>query len=90
MSPLVTTTTERPEPASFAVRGAEMRRRRKLAGYTLAAFAERAKISLSLVAHLESGRRRAGPPVFARICDALDIPVENRQELVAPEPTAGR
>jgi transcriptional regulator with XRE-family HTH domain len=87
----VTTTTEQPEPPSVPVYGAEMRRRRKLLGYTLAGFAEQADISESYVSLIEGGGRpNVSPPVFVRICDALHIAAKNRKELVAPNPQIAR
>jgi transcriptional regulator with XRE-family HTH domain len=80
----VTTTTEQPERGGVVLNGAEMRRRRKLGGHTVGDFAKLVGISDSYVSLIESGTRRPLPPVFARICDALEIAVDKRHELLAP------
>lgn len=78
-------TTERPERGGVQLNGTEMRRRRKLQGHTVGAFAKLVGISGGYVSLIESGARDPLPPVFARICDALLIAVGDRHELLAPE-----
>ena len=60
----------------------EVRRRRQLAGLTQVQLAEKAGVSHGYIGHIERGiRPRVSPPVFARLCDALDA--QDRQELMA-------
>lgn len=73
-----------PEPASVPVRGAEIRKRRKLKGHTLTQFAARCGITFQYLSQIERGSRpRVSPPVFAAICDSLGIRERGRAALVA-------
>jgi transcriptional regulator with XRE-family HTH domain len=76
--------TEERESAAVAVNGADIRRRRKLRGWTVTHLALRCGISQQYLSFIERGDRdRVSPPVFARLCDELGV--ENRSELMLPE-----
>lgn len=78
------------EPSGVAIDGAGVRHRRKLLGLRVQELAERCGISVGYVSHIERGERRSvSPPVFGRICDALGLAVENRQELTVRPTTVG-
>lgn len=68
--------------------GSELRRRRKLRGEERAAFAARIDVSPSYISHLENGIRKPSPTVFKRICQALGVPEDEWQSLVAQESAA--
>jgi transcriptional regulator with XRE-family HTH domain len=75
--------TTQPEPAGVAIDGPEIRRRRKLRGWTVTQLAERASISQQYMSFIERGARdRVSPPVFNRICDAFDLDEASRVELM--------
>jgi transcriptional regulator with XRE-family HTH domain len=67
--------------SGVAVDGAEVRRRRELRGLGRTELAAKCDITPGYLSHIEKGRRRPSPPVFARICDALDV--LDRRELLA-------
>lgn len=69
------------DASGVAVDGAEVRRRREQMGLTVADLAPLCGITPGALSHIELGRRRPSPPVFARICDALHV--VNRRELLA-------
>lgn len=76
--------SEEREPAGVAVNGADIRRRRKLLGWTVTDLAARCDISQQYLSFIERGdRQRVSPPVFARLCDELGV--ENRSDLMLPE-----
>lgn len=68
--------------------GREVRRRRRLAGVELAAFAARVGVSAGYVSHLENGIRKPSPTVFVNICDALGVPENQRELLLMTESAA--
>lgn len=70
--------------AGVAVDGPAMRRRRELMGLTVADLAPLCYITPGYISHIELGNRRPSPPVFARICDALGIAEQDREQLVRP------
>lgn len=55
------------------VDGPHLRKLRKGRGESVSAVAARAGISVQHLSFIERGQRRPRPPVFAAICDALDI-----------------
>jgi transcriptional regulator with XRE-family HTH domain len=76
-SPVVTSGVE--------IHGDKLRELRKQRGETLTEFALRCDISFGYLSQVERRvRERVSPPVFARICDALDIPFNDRSALVTP------
>jgi transcriptional regulator with XRE-family HTH domain len=73
--------------ANVAIHGPRLRRRRKLAGLNVAALASLAGCSAAYISILETRPERScSPEVFARICDALDLPRRSRGRLLRPEP----
>lgn len=71
-----------PEPAGVAIDGAEIRRRRKLSGWTVTDLAARANISQQYMSFIERGdRKTVSPAVFNRICDVFGLAEEGRSEL---------
>lgn len=76
------------QSAYVEIDGGELRRRRKLCGRTIAEFAQACEISWGYLSQIERGSGRVSPPVFARICDALDIAPDDREQLVRVEPRA--
>lgn len=63
--------------------GDQLRTKRKLAGHALTDFAALAGISFQYLSLIERGDRAGvSPPVFARICDALGIAEQDREQLV--------
>lgn len=74
---------DKPEPAGVAIDGREVRQRRKLKGKDLGQFAAECDITIGYLSHIETGRRLAvSPPVFLRICDALGVVEDDREQLV--------
>ena len=72
-----------PESASVDIDGPQVRRRRKLLGVNIAAFATRCGITEGYLSHIERGRRKTvSPKVFGQICEALGIEDQDRQQLV--------
>lgn len=57
--------------------GARLRERRKAAGITQAALAQRLGISASYLNLIEGDRRNIGGALLKRIADALDVPLEH-------------
>lgn len=74
--------TKHRQSAYVEIDGDELRRRRKLCGRTIADFAQACDISWGYLSQIERGSSRVSPPVFARICDALDIPSTEREQLI--------
>jgi transcriptional regulator with XRE-family HTH domain len=75
-----------PEPAGVAINGTQVRRARKLRGKTIKQFAVTCGISFQYLSQIERGdRKTVSPATFVRICDALGIHAENREELVLEE-----
>ena len=71
--------------------GVKMGELRKLLGETQAVFAQRAGISPAYVSQIEKQQRKyVSPPMFARICDALGIAVEDRAKMIADPPPSSR
>ncbi|MFI5891974.1 helix-turn-helix domain-containing protein [Actinoplanes sp. NPDC051513] len=78
-------TTCSADPAGVEINGTRVRQLRKLRGESIAQFAERCGITFGYLGHIERGRRdRVSPGTFARICDALDIPVHQRDSILTP------
>jgi transcriptional regulator with XRE-family HTH domain len=76
-----TPATPAPEAASVAIDGHRVRRLRKLSGETVSTLAARCDITTQYLSLIERGDRLAvSAPVFARICDALNV--QNRSELL--------
>ena len=74
------------DPSGVEVDGAKLRLRRKLSGQTMATFAAECDIHISYLSHIERGRRgRVSPPTFARICDALAIPADQRHTMLTAD-----
>lgn len=74
-------------PAGVEINGALVREQRKLKGHTQTALAELADISVQYLSLIErEDRKTVSPPVFARLCDALEV--ADRRELVR-NPKAG-
>lgn len=70
------------------VDGQRLRRIRKGHGKSASQLAREAKISAQYLLFIERGERRPLPPVFERICTALGVDADARQELiVTAEPT---
>lgn len=77
---------QEPSDASgVAIDGAAVRRLRELKGLAVADLAPLCGITPGYLSHIELGRRRPSPPVFARICDALGV--SDRRELLAESVT---
>lgn len=72
------------DTAGVAIDGAKLRVRRQISGQTMAGFAQRCGVHLSYISHIERGERRPSPPMFVRICEALDIPEDKRHTLLKP------
>lgn len=69
--------------AGVHIDGDQLRTKRKLAGHALVDFAALAEISFQYLSQIERGDRQSvSPPVFARICDALGVAEEDRDQLV--------
>jgi predicted ATPase/DNA-binding XRE family transcriptional regulator len=60
----------------------ELRRRRRTAGLSQAVLAERAGLSTEAVSLLERGRRVPRPTTIRLLADALDLPEEDRSQLM--------
>lgn len=76
-------TQHNPEPAGVAIDGAKVRQARKLRGKSLVAFAPSCGITFQYLSQIERGdRRTVSPKTFVKICDALGIHEENREELL--------
>ncbi|MFI2667883.1 helix-turn-helix domain-containing protein [Micromonospora carbonacea] len=61
-------------PAGVEIDGAKLRELRKLQGESLASFASTCGISRPYLSQIETGvRRRVSPPVYKRICLALNL-----------------
>lgn len=74
-----------PDNASVEIDGYKLRNLRKLQGYSIKGFAEKARISYGYVSQLETGNKTsASPEAFGRICDALSIDADKRYELMSP------
>lgn len=79
-----------PRPKPIAPSGVEvhcekLREMRKQRGEGLEEFATRAGISFGYLSAIERGRRpTVSPPVFARLCDALEIDKADRAVLLVP------
>lgn len=70
-------------PAGVQIAGSEVRKLRKLLGQNLVTFAPRAEITFQYLSQIETGvRTHVSPEVFARICDALGVPRDERRSLV--------
>jgi transcriptional regulator with XRE-family HTH domain len=70
-------------PSGVLIDGGDVRRRRQLKGDDLVTFAPKAQISVQYLSQIELGQRRTvSPKVFARICDALGIAEDDREQLV--------
>lgn len=68
-------------PAGVEINGALVRELRKLKGYTQTTLAELASISIQYLSLIErEDRKTVSPPVFARLCDALEV--DDRRDLV--------
>jgi transcriptional regulator with XRE-family HTH domain len=73
------------ESASVEIDGNKLRTLRKLSGETLETFAAKCGISFGFLSQVERGsRENVGPVVFARICDALGVPADDRLTMVRP------
>ena len=73
--------TTTPAPASVAIDGAQVRELRKLSGKTVKQLAKHVDISFQYLSAIERGTRPfVSSPVFARICDGLNV--ENRRSLL--------
>ncbi len=70
------------DTAGVAIDGAKLRIRRQLSGQTLAGFAQLCDATESYISHIERGVRRPSPPMYVRICNALDIPEGKRHTLL--------
>jgi transcriptional regulator with XRE-family HTH domain len=72
------------ERATFGidVDGPRLRKLRKDRGRSVSAVAAEAGISVQYLSFIERGQRRPLPPVFARICGALGIEANDRDELL--------
>lgn len=68
--------------------GEKLRTLRALLGLKREELATRCEISAGYVSHIETGRRRPSPPVFARICDALGV--SDRRVLLAEKKSGGK
>ncbi len=78
-----TPAAQEPADASgVAIDGAAARRRRELKGLSVADLAPLCGITPGYLSLIELGRRRPSPPVFARICDALGVAEQDREQLV--------
>ncbi|HLL68849.1 MAG TPA: helix-turn-helix transcriptional regulator [Micromonosporaceae bacterium] len=76
------------DPSGVEIDGAKVRQLRKLAGATITTFAQQAALSTQYVSQLERGvRQNVSPPAFARICNALGVPPEQRAAMVRPTTT---
>lgn len=64
------------------VDGPRLRALRKERGKSVSALAAEASISHQYLGFIERSERRPNPPIFDRICDALDLDDETRQVLV--------
>jgi transcriptional regulator with XRE-family HTH domain len=72
-----------PSPSGVEIDGERMRELRKLKGLTGIAFAAQVGVTGAYVSQIERGvRPRVSPPVFVKICDALDIRPSDRPSLV--------
>jgi transcriptional regulator with XRE-family HTH domain len=61
-------------PASVAINGSAMRRKRQLLGLDLAGFAEVSGLDLSSISKIENGvRQTVSVKTFRRICDGLGL-----------------
>lgn len=70
-------------PSGVLIDGGDVRRRRQMLGDDLVTFAPKADISVQYLSQIElGGRPTVSPKVFARICDALGIPADQREVLV--------
>ena len=70
-------------PAGVEIDGYRLRELRKQRGETLEVFAARCEISFGYLSQVERRTRpRVSPPIFARICDALDIPADGRDKML--------
>lgn len=73
----------RPQPAGVEIDGDELRSIRKQAGFDIVTFAAKCNISAGYLSQIEVGRRpTVSPRVFVRICDALEIPADERDRLI--------
>lgn len=68
--------------------GSALRRLRKLQGKERATLAALVHVSVGYISHLENGVRKPSPTVFAKLCDALGVPEDERDSLVQQEPAA--
>lgn len=64
------------------VDGSRLRKLRKRRGKSVSALATEAGISHQFLSFIERGQRRPLPPVFDRICNALELPDDARDELL--------
>ncbi len=72
-------------PSGVEINGGKLRDLRKLRGEALKTFALRCGISFGYLGHIERGdRATVAPAVFAAICDALDIPADQRDSMITP------
>lgn len=82
------TRPERKSSPNVAVAGERLRRRRHLAGLTVAGLAERVGVSAPHVSMLELGHRRCSPPLFVALCDALGVPERERHLFIRADGVA--
>lgn len=76
----------RTRSSGVQIAGDQVRRLRKLLGQNLTTFAPRAEITFQYLSQIETGvRTHVSPEVFARICDALGIPKQERSALIAKD-----
>lgn len=71
-----------PGPPGVDINGALLRELRQLSGDTLKAFAPKCGIGFKFLSEVELGKKRVSPPTFARICDALEIPRNQRKSMI--------
>jgi transcriptional regulator with XRE-family HTH domain len=64
--------------------GFKLRTLRQLQGDTLATFSKKAGISFGFLSQLERNNKRIGPVKFVQICDALNLPADDRVKLLKP------
>ncbi|WP_250029674.1 helix-turn-helix domain-containing protein [Paractinoplanes maris] len=74
-------------PTGVEIDGPKLRIRRKLSGQSMAAFAARCGVHVSYISHLERQPepRRVSPEKFALICDALNIPSNQRHTMLTAD-----
>jgi transcriptional regulator with XRE-family HTH domain len=71
--------------ADVAIDGAKLRELRQDLGYTQRQLAQKCNLNNAYLSQLENGRRlRVSPPLFVRLCDALQISPTERRTLRKP------